>query len=90
MAVLRDVCRGVRTLLGQCQRSTAAAAWIHGQACKYQICSALSVYSLLQVCTLIRATLNGFKAVDLLIHDFLSVMSICLFFLISENNHFWT
>lgn len=68
MAVFSDVCRSVRTLLGQCQRSTAAAAWIHAQSCKYQICSAISVYSLLHVFTLIRATLDEFKAVDLQIH----------------------
>ncbi|XP_055033500.1 large ribosomal subunit protein uL18m [Misgurnus anguillicaudatus] len=29
MALLSDFCRSVRSLLGQCQRSTTAAAWIH-------------------------------------------------------------
>ncbi|XP_051944947.1 39S ribosomal protein L18, mitochondrial isoform X1 [Xyrauchen texanus] len=33
MALLSDVCRSVRALLGQCQRSAAAAAaWIHCQS----------------------------------------------------------
>uniref|UniRef100_A0A672MWU7 Large ribosomal subunit protein uL18m n=1 Tax=Sinocyclocheilus grahami TaxID=75366 RepID=A0A672MWU7_SINGR len=32
MALFSDVCRSVRTLLGQCQRSTAAAAWTHCQS----------------------------------------------------------
>ncbi|XP_026081442.1 39S ribosomal protein L18, mitochondrial-like [Carassius auratus] len=32
MALFSDVCRGVRTLLGQCQRSAATAAWIHCQS----------------------------------------------------------
>ncbi|XP_051505618.1 39S ribosomal protein L18, mitochondrial-like isoform X2 [Myxocyprinus asiaticus] len=31
MALFIDVCRSVRALLGQCQRSTAAAVWIHCQ-----------------------------------------------------------
>ncbi|XP_016323245.1 39S ribosomal protein L18, mitochondrial-like [Sinocyclocheilus anshuiensis] len=32
MALFSDVCRSVRTLLGQCQRSTAAAAWTRCQS----------------------------------------------------------
>ncbi|XP_026136851.1 39S ribosomal protein L18, mitochondrial [Carassius auratus] len=32
MALLSGICRNVRTLLGQCQRSVAAAAWVHCQS----------------------------------------------------------